>query len=286
MNARSFVPRGAVVAGVLAGALIAAACSDLQTPTAPRLIEPQALSGGSEMPNAEQAQPQVELCHLDFDTGTYGLIRVAERAVPAHLAHGDGGPGGPVPGREGVTFGPDCSLVNPNPVTIYFVKEDFVRSTVETCCTAFFAGLPPVPALPGDETFTEAFFSGILDRRGNFFRYTFNLPVGFSDLEFAIDVKVNDEMAIYLNDTIIAVQSDTAFVPDPILTYGFTMDASGTVLSTTEAGWDDWNTLTIAPALFQEGLNELTIYGIDTCCGTFEFPGGLLVAAGHVTYLP
>ena len=33
---------------------------------------------------------KVEICHLDATTGLYNLITVSHRAVPAHLAHGDG----------------------------------------------------------------------------------------------------------------------------------------------------------------------------------------------------
>jgi hypothetical protein len=50
---------------------------------------------------------KVDICHLD-EYGTYHLINVSGNAVPAHVAHGDGFPGGPVPGMPGYEFGEDC----------------------------------------------------------------------------------------------------------------------------------------------------------------------------------
>jgi len=63
---------------------------------------------------------KVNVCHRTGN-GTYRLISVSERAVPAHLAHGDGLPGDPVPGMEGKIFGPDCRLENAPQVSSYEV---------------------------------------------------------------------------------------------------------------------------------------------------------------------
>lgn len=53
---------------------------------------------------------KVSLCHYDADTDSYKLISVSGNgnAVNAHLAHGDGRPGDPVPTMEGSTFDDDC----------------------------------------------------------------------------------------------------------------------------------------------------------------------------------
>jgi len=53
--------------------------------------------------------PKVNVCHVD-GKGVYGLINVSGNAVPAHLAHGDGLPGGIING--GSYLGADCSLVS------------------------------------------------------------------------------------------------------------------------------------------------------------------------------
>ena len=83
----------------LAAAL--AACSDVQ-PVAPRAL---AVAGAA---NANNGQAKVDVCHHSEETNSYILISIAQAALPAHLAHGDGQPGGPVPGQPGMQFGPDC----------------------------------------------------------------------------------------------------------------------------------------------------------------------------------
>jgi uncharacterized repeat protein (TIGR01451 family) len=53
--------------------------------------------------------PKVSLCHRTGN-GSFHLISVGLPAEPAHMAHGDGKPGGPVPNQNGMTFGPSCSI--------------------------------------------------------------------------------------------------------------------------------------------------------------------------------
>jgi hypothetical protein len=52
---------------------------------------------------------KVDLCHRTGN-GSFHLINVSISAEPAHLAHGDGRPGGAVPGSPGRTFGANCSV--------------------------------------------------------------------------------------------------------------------------------------------------------------------------------
>lgn len=62
-----------------------------------------------EMPlNSSSKQAKVEACHLD-DEGNYKLLSIAEPALKAHLKHGDGVPGGDVPGMEGFVFDETCT---------------------------------------------------------------------------------------------------------------------------------------------------------------------------------
>lgn len=58
---------------------------------------------------------KVDVCHREGN-GSYHLINVSENALPAHLAHGDGLPGDPVPGMEGKKFAEDCTVVDAGPI--------------------------------------------------------------------------------------------------------------------------------------------------------------------------
>ena len=82
-------------------ALSLAACSDLQTPSTPSAV----IADGAM---ANSAVAKVSLCHRSEETNSYILISIAPAAVPAHLAHGDGQVGDPVPGQPGKVFGADC----------------------------------------------------------------------------------------------------------------------------------------------------------------------------------
>jgi hypothetical protein len=53
--------------------------------------------------------PKVQVCHRTGN-GSFHLISIGAPAEPAHLAHGDGKPGGPVPGQAGSVFGPTCAI--------------------------------------------------------------------------------------------------------------------------------------------------------------------------------
>jgi uncharacterized repeat protein (TIGR01451 family) len=57
----------------------------------------------------EDDGPKVQLCHRT-GSGRWVRINVGLPAEPAHLAHGDGKPGGPVPGQVGKIFGATCSI--------------------------------------------------------------------------------------------------------------------------------------------------------------------------------
>ena len=65
-------------------------------------------------PDAEPEEdegPKVDLCHKTGNNGRYILINVSRSAEPAHLAHGDGYPGGPVPPPGSGTFSSTCSVL-------------------------------------------------------------------------------------------------------------------------------------------------------------------------------
>lgn len=52
--------------------------------------------------------PKVDVCHLDADSGMFSLISVSQNALDAHMRHGDGLPGGDVPGMAGYGFDESC----------------------------------------------------------------------------------------------------------------------------------------------------------------------------------
>ncbi len=52
---------------------------------------------------------KVQLCHKTGN-GSYHLIDVSVNAEAAHMAHGDGKPGGPVPGNPGHVFTATCGV--------------------------------------------------------------------------------------------------------------------------------------------------------------------------------
>lgn len=61
------------------------------------------LMGALLLPNAAGAAnkpTKVDACHA-IDVGVYKLMSVPEKAFQNHVAHGDGIPGGPVPGMPG-----------------------------------------------------------------------------------------------------------------------------------------------------------------------------------------
>lgn len=108
-------------ASVFTGCLIStAACGNGPgSPTAPN--SSFSSTAASSEDRAEVTSPRVEVCHRAGDT--FVAISVAQSAVGAHLAHGDGLIGQAVPGTT-ATFGPGCVTSVVGPVTITF--EDLV----------------------------------------------------------------------------------------------------------------------------------------------------------------
>jgi hypothetical protein len=67
-----------------------------------------AFAVASQAALAQQAPPpKVAVCHVTGN-GTFHLIVISTNALDAHLNHGDGEPGGPVPNLPGFIFGDNC----------------------------------------------------------------------------------------------------------------------------------------------------------------------------------
>ena len=89
---------------------------------------------------------KVAVCHYDDDAGAFRLIEVGAPALPAHVRHGDGVPGGAVPGQEGSTFDAACAPVAVDPP---FTCLAGVRGTVggPTILSVFVIPDPGAPLL-------------------------------------------------------------------------------------------------------------------------------------------
>lgn len=77
-----------------------------------------ACSEGSVAPSATDgarfSKSAASVCHV-HGNGSYALLLVSGNALSAHLGHGDGEPGGPVPGISGKKFDAACAIVNAGP---------------------------------------------------------------------------------------------------------------------------------------------------------------------------
>jgi hypothetical protein len=85
-------------------------------------------------PAAMAKVTKVEICHYDAATDSYALTSVPEKAkvVAAHLAHGDGYPGDPVPTAPGYVFGADCALVPAGLRTVTLTFSVTVPTTTDS----------------------------------------------------------------------------------------------------------------------------------------------------------
>ncbi len=101
---KSFVPLLTLTLGLT----FLAACTDSALVDSPNDVDTA----------SKGKQDKVDVCHLS-DTGDFILINVNGNALPAHLAHGDGQPGDPVPGVAGKKFDEACAVVDAGPTVTY-----------------------------------------------------------------------------------------------------------------------------------------------------------------------
>lgn len=159
-----------------------------------------------------------------------------------------------------LTFGVLLTASAAHGATITLNLTDYLVSNTTTSGINLTSNPTSAPALPADGTFSAD--SGTVPlslNEGNFLRWVFTLPTGFTDLSFSFNTFVDDEFALYLNDTVIALQADTTtdnFVaPLP----GFNMATDGSLTSVKL----EYVLLTMQ-SLFQSGTNELTLFATDT----------------------
>lgn len=174
-------------------------------------------------------------------------------------------------------------------LNVSFTLTDFLVSSATTTGVGLSANPASAPALPADATFTDsaealsqppnASNTYFADHEGKFLRFNFELPVGFHDLGMTFEALVNDQFALYVNDTVAAIQATTStqnFAP-PLP--GFSLDTAG--LATDTSGKLEYLLANGMQPLFQAGTNELTLFGADTLIF-----GGVSVIDGNVTAVP
>jgi hypothetical protein len=61
---------------------------------------------------AQASAEKVDVCHR-VGNGSFILINISQNALAAHVAHGDGQPGDPVPDMPGKMFDEACNVVEP-----------------------------------------------------------------------------------------------------------------------------------------------------------------------------
>jgi hypothetical protein len=71
-------------------------------------------------------EAKTSICHVAGGTDRFILLSVAGPAVDAHMAHGDGRVGGPVPGQPGMKFSDNC-----RPTPLVHVTLVFAGITVD-----------------------------------------------------------------------------------------------------------------------------------------------------------
>jgi hypothetical protein len=150
-------------------------------------------------------------------------------------------------------------------VTIPFSNADLVMSTSSVGGNDIPpAGLSPA-LIPASGTFTQPFNSIFVNAA--WYRFSFSLPAGFTNVSTNIRLSVDNEAQLFLNGQTAAIESDFTVdnfnPPFP----GFTLNPNGTVTDNSST----WNALPISQAMFQVGANELIFLAVDAGDGTIGF---------------
>ena len=150
--------------------------------------------------------------------------------------------------------------------TIEFNATDFLVSTTTTSGINLTSNPALAPTLPDDVTFTLPPDSTNLylpNFIGKFLRYEFTLPNFYSNIDFLFSASVNDEYALYINDSVVAIQSTTGTDNFAAPLPGFYLNTTGSA-SDTSGGKLEYLLASGMQSYFQAGANELTLFGTDT----------------------
>jgi len=71
------------------------------------LTIPSAAQAGSNRPPT-RPPAKTAICHYDKTAAMWKPITVSSQSVAQHMKHGDGLPGGAVPGQDGMVFDASC----------------------------------------------------------------------------------------------------------------------------------------------------------------------------------
>lgn len=82
---------------------------------------------------------KVQDCHRTGN-GTFHLIVIDSSALPAHIAHGDGQPGGAVPNMSGFIFGPNCTPTVAPPPELPIGCYEFVNTPPSASFDVLYSG--------------------------------------------------------------------------------------------------------------------------------------------------
>lgn len=108
-NSTTCTGSGAAVAGPYSNIGTVVAGFTFNTTTSTVTDSDESSYRGITLAEQEQEGPKVTMCHKT-GAGKYVMITVSTSAEPAHLAHGDGYPGLPVPGVLGKSFSASCGV--------------------------------------------------------------------------------------------------------------------------------------------------------------------------------
>lgn len=97
---------------IASAATILAGCGNgAKNPTAPSATSLSVPSPAAPGEAVAQGTSKIDICHRTEGAREFVLISVAAASVDAHLRHGDGRVGDPVPNQPGMVFGADCSPI-------------------------------------------------------------------------------------------------------------------------------------------------------------------------------
>ncbi|GEM_PF-4992969 len=105
----------------LAFLLVLIGCENMTDSKINTSMEP--LSETSMTNQNQNSQTRIDVCHVD-EQGTYRKITIAQAALEAHLAHGDGVIGEGIPGNPGYIFNEDCEPVPDEIAPVEIVLEN------------------------------------------------------------------------------------------------------------------------------------------------------------------
>lgn len=166
-------------------------------------------------------------------------------------------------------------VVSCHAVLVTFTNSNLAMSTNNTFYEITSPGLSP-SYIPNASTFTLGFDGSINDPvNARWYRFTFNLPVGYTNLRMRIRFTVDNEAQVFVNSYIAAVEDDTVVENFSSPYPDFQLNANNTVTAYTS----NWDSLPVNQSMFQAGQNSIFIYATDN-----GGAGGFDLLLGEIEY--